>query len=100
MTLYFLIFSSIAGAAQGAVVTGSVRSLMVGVEKKERAGVLSVIFATSYAGAAVPTLIAGRLSNYLDLFELTLCYGALALIVCVITLLFAHEPQYNEVSEV
>ncbi|MAI62057.1 MAG: hypothetical protein CBB87_06145 [Micavibrio sp. TMED27] len=98
--LGFLIFSSIAGAAQGAVVTGSVRSLMVGVEKKERAGVLSVIFATSYAGAAVPTLIAGRLSNYLDLFELTLCYGALALIVCVITLLFAHEPQYNEVSEV
>lgn len=96
----FLVVSAIAGAAQGAVVTGSVRSLMVGVKKEERAGVLSVIFATSYTGAAIPTFIAGRLSSCLDLFQLMLCYGVLAVIVCLITLIFAREPKYNMRSEV
>lgn len=91
----FLITSAIAGAAQGAVVTGSVRSLMADVVKEERAGVLSVIFATSYTGAAIPTLIAGRLSKSLDLFELTLCYGVLIVIVCILTLLFAREPKHE-----
>lgn len=95
----FLIASAIAGAAQGGVVTGSIRSLMTDVTKEERAGVLSVIFATSYTGAAVPTLIAGQLSQFLNLFQLTLCYGALALIGCIITLLFAREPQHNIYKE-
>ena len=72
---------------------------MTDVTKEERAGVLSVIFATSYTGAAVPTLIAGQLSQFLNLFQLTLCYGALALIGCIITLLFAREPQHNIYKE-
>jgi MFS family permease len=89
----FLITSVIAGASQGAVVTGSIRSLIINIDQTERAGILSTIFATSYTGAATTSLIAGQLSGYLSLFELILCYGGLAVIVCFITLAFAKEPN-------
>lgn len=89
----FLLMGALAGASQGAVLTGSIRSLLEGVSAKERAGVLSLIYATSYTGAAVPSFLAGQLSRYMNLFELALCYGALALIACIITLVFARNPQ-------
>lgn len=89
----FLLTSAIAGAAQGAVVTGSIRSLLADVSAKERAGVLSLIYATSYTGAAVPSFIAGQLSHFMGLFQIAICYGVLALTSCVIILLFAREPR-------
>ena len=89
----FLFASAIAGIAQGAIVTGSIRSLLQGVSPKDRAGVLSLIYATSYTGAAVPSFIAGQLSHFMDLFEIAVCYGVLALIACIIILLFARNPQ-------
>lgn len=94
----FLVLSTIAGMAQGAVLTGSVRSLLADVSTPERAGVLSLIFATSYTGAAIPSYIAGRLSGVLNLFELTVCYVALACAISVITLFFARNPQHVHVN--
>lgn len=88
----FLVMSGLAGMAQGAVLTGSIRSLLEGVSARDRAGVLSLIYATSYTGAAIPSFIAGQLSELLNLFQLALCYGGLASLACVITLLFAREP--------
>jgi MFS family permease len=55
----FLLASVLAGFAQGMVLTGSIRTMVDKVGLKDRASVLSVIYATSYTGAAVPTLIAG-----------------------------------------
>jgi len=89
----FLLMSAVAGAAQGAALTGSIRSLLQGVSPAGRAGVLSLIYATSYAGAAVPSFSAGQLSKFLDLFQLVSCYGVLALIACGVTLAFARDPS-------
>ena len=89
----FLLTTALAGAAQGAAVTGSIRSLLVDVTPRERADVLSLIYATSYTGAAVPSLIAGQLSHFMDLFHIAICYGFLALLACIIILLFARNPR-------
>jgi len=75
----FLIASALAGAGQGATLSGSIQTLVTGTAVHERASVLSVIYATSYTGAAVPTLIAGRLSSHFSLLEVACGYGVLAL---------------------
>ncbi len=88
----FLASSVAAGTAQGAVLTGSIRSLLRNVSPQERAGVLSLIYATSYTGAAVPSLIAGELSHVTDLFHIALFYAGLAVCACVIIVAFARNP--------
>ncbi len=92
----FLIASAVAGASQGAALTGSIRSLLVDITPQDRAGVLSLIYATSYTGAAVTSFIAGELSHFMNLFEIAISYGFLAVVGCVIVLLFARNPKYTE----
>lgn len=89
----FLLMSAAAGISQGAVVTGSIRSLLADVSARDRAGVLSLIYATSYAGAAIPSFIAGQLSQFMDLFQIAVCYGVLAAVSCIVILLFARDPR-------
>ena len=89
----FLLMSGFTGVAQGVVVTGSIRSLLADATAGQRAGVLSLIYATSYAGAAIPSFIAGQLSHFMDLFEIAVCYGVLAALACVVILLFARDPR-------
>lgn len=89
----FLASSVLAGTSQGAVLTGSIRSLLKDVTPQERAGVLSLIYATSYTGAAVPNLIAGEMSHFTDLFHIAVFYSAIAVFACIIILLFARNSQ-------
>ena len=88
----------LAGIAQGAVLTGSVGSLIKGIQEKERAGVLAVIFATSYIGAAIPTLIAGQLATIFSLLELLTFYLGQAVIVTVITFKFAGRSRTSDLA--
>nr|WP_320049173.1 MFS transporter [uncultured Desulfuromonas sp.] len=92
----FLIASALAGIAQGATLTGSIRPLLADIAPSERAGVLSLIYATSYTGAAIPSLIAGQLSHFMNLFQIAVCYGLLAVVACAITLLFARDVHHEE----
>ena len=98
MLTAFLAASAVAGTAQGAVLTGSIRSLLSDISPQERAGVLSLIYATAYTGAAVPSFIAGELSHVMNLFQIAVCYGFLALIACVIMLMFARDPRQEETA--
>ncbi|MDY4376825.1 MFS transporter [Pectobacterium brasiliense] len=82
----FLLASILAGIAQGVVLTGSIRTMVDKVDLADRASVLSVIYATSYTGAAVPTLIAGYFSSVLGLFWVATGYGALALMGALLIL--------------
>jgi hypothetical protein len=90
--------SAVAGAAQGVALTGSIRSLLDGISSQDRAGVLSLIYATSYTGAAVTSFLAGQMSKFMDLFQLVSCYGGLAVIASIITLVFARNPRRVPVS--
>ncbi len=100
----FLIASVCAGTAQGAVLSSSIHSVISRVTLEERANVLGLIYATSYTGAAVPTLIAGRLSESFSLVQVIAGYAVMALIGSVVILLFAssrrrHANQTIQPSE-
>ncbi|TGN40844.1 MFS transporter [Klebsiella oxytoca] len=94
----FLLFSILAGIAQGMVLTGSIRTMVDKVHPKDRASVLSVIYATSYTGAAVPTLIAGYFSSELGLFSVATGYGALALTGALLILILKPKKYPPQVS--
>lgn len=88
--LFFLSASAVAGAAQGVALNGSIQSLLADTVPDERAGILSVIYATSYSGAAIPTLVAGQASSYFSLLQIACGYGVLALGGCL-TVLWASR---------
>ncbi len=90
----FIFSSSIAGITQGAVLTASIKSLLVNINMKQRAGVLSLIYATSYTGAAVTSFFAGQLSHYMNLFYVSIFYVILAFIVCLSTLIFTKNTKH------
>jgi MFS family permease len=89
----FLVASVIAGIAQGLALSGSIQSLVAGISLEERASVLSVIYATSYSGAAVPTLVAGRMSGSFSLLQVASAYGALAGLGCIVVFLAARTRR-------
>lgn len=78
----FLGASVLAGIAQGAILSGSIQSMVSTLTMGERANVFSVIYVTSYSGAAIPTLIAGQLSETFNLLQVACGYGVLALTGC------------------
>jgi MFS family permease len=88
----FLVASAVAGAAQGATMTGSMRALLAETVPADRAGLLSAIYLISYSGAAIPSLIAGQLSHTLSLFTIAVGYGVLAALACIVTLVAARSP--------
>lgn len=85
--LPYLIMSVLAGIAQGGVLSGSIQSMVQGLAKEQRANVLSVIYVTSYIGAAVPTLIAGHYSESFSLFQVACGYGALAILGSIVVII-------------
>ncbi len=90
----FILFSALAGASQGTALTGSIRSLLADIELSDRAGVLSLIYAVSYTGAAVPSFMAGQLSHYMNLYHVSIFYGILAALASIITLAYARNPVH------
>ncbi|WP_407546954.1 MFS transporter [Vibrio parahaemolyticus] len=82
----FLAASICAGIAQGLVLTGSIGTMVSGLQPDERANVFSVIYATSYIGAAIPTFISGQLSEQFTLLQIACGYGALALFGSIVIL--------------
>jgi MFS family permease len=87
-----LVASAVAGLAQGATMTGSMRALLAHAGPADRAGLLAAVYLISYGGAAVPGLIAGQLSHTLSLFAIAIGYGILAAIACAVTLTAAGNP--------
>jgi len=96
LLLPLLAAAAIAGMAQGAALSGSIRSLVDGIALEERASTLSVIYATSYTGAAVPTLVAGQLSGRFSLVEVATGYLFLAIFGCVVVLLSSLRSQRSD----
>jgi len=89
-TAPFLVASLVAGVAQGAAQTGGMRALLARTGPGDRAGVLSTVFLVSYSCAAVPSLVAGRLTESLSLVQISTGYGVLVLVGVVVVLLVAR----------
>jgi MFS family permease len=89
----FLAAGFVAGVAQGLAFAGSLRGLLSTATPAERAGLLSVVYAISYTGAALPSLVAGQLARTFSLFQITSGYGVLAVLACALALLAARHPD-------
>ncbi|RZL75345.1 MAG: hypothetical protein EOP32_31695 [Rhodococcus sp. (in: high G+C Gram-positive bacteria)] len=81
-----IVCGNIAGTAQEASSTGSRRALLARTGPAVRAGLMSTVHLFSYSGAAIPSLIAGRLSIALELDPIALGYAGLAILAAMIVL--------------
>lgn len=93
----FLIASVITGVAQGGLLSSSIHSVISKVSPTERANVLGLIYATSYTGAALPTLVAGRFSESYSLVQVLCAYVVMALIGCAVILSAVRNPTATKV---
>jgi len=75
------------GLGAGLAMNGSMASLLGPTSLHERAGLLSLVYAVSYTGSAVPALVAGQLVRGLSLFAVTCGYAVLAVLACIAVLL-------------
>ncbi len=85
-----LLLNLCAGIAEGMMFAGSMTILLSQTSKEDRAGVLSVIYILSYAGAAIPNELFGILSCHLSLSALWLCYAGLGVVAYSIFTLYRH----------
>ena len=89
----FLVAGVLGGIGGGAANSGSARALLAEATSGERAGVLTVVYAISYAGAAVPSLIAGQLARTLSLLALTIGFACLAALGWLFVIILARNPK-------
>ena len=89
----FLLASLAAGVAQGAAQTAGMRALLARTGPGDRAGVLSTVFLASYGCAAVPSLVAGRLTESLTLVQISTGYAALVVLGVAVVLLVARPER-------
>jgi MFS family permease len=89
----FIIATVVAGAAQGIAISAATRGLLFGSTLTDRAPIFSAIYILSYSGAAFPSLIAGQLSSVFSLPQITLGYGALALVATLFAVIAARNPH-------
>lgn len=91
-TVPFLLVSLLAGLVQGAAQTGGMRSLLAVTSPADRAGLLSTVFLLNYASAAVPGLVAGRLTHAFTMLQIAGGYGVLVLVGVITVLVLARPP--------
>ncbi len=93
----FLLASACAGASWGLAFTGSMKGIMSQITQEDRAGVLSTIYLISYSGAAIPNLVVGRVSGNFNLFQISIGYGILVAVACIITLITAISYKQKNI---
>ena len=91
--------SLVVGVAQGLASTGAIRALLENTAVHERAGLLASLYFISYSGAAIPGMIAGRLTSSFSLFEIALGYAALGIVAALMPMTTIKSPA-NKNSQV
>lgn len=94
----FLLATACAGASCGLAFTGSMQAIMHQTTQKDRAGVLSTIYLISYSGAAIPNLVVGRVSGLYNLFQISIGYGIVVVIACIITFITAVSNKQENLQ--
>ncbi|WP_432545784.1 MFS transporter [Kineococcus sp. SYSU DK004] len=89
----FLVVSLLTGVAQGAAQTGGMRTLLARTAPADRAGLLSTVFLLNYSSAAVPSLVAGRLTDVATVVQIASGYGVLVLAGVAVALVAARPAR-------
>jgi MFS family permease len=87
----FVTATALAGAAQGVAISATTRALLHDRMASERAPTFTVIYLISYLSATAPSLLAGQLSQFFSLLQITYGYAGLALIAAVFTVIAAQN---------
>ena len=88
----YVIFSIVAAVSQGIAFTGGVTELLGRATKEQRSGTFSLIYLTSYGGAAIPNLVVGLLPGDHGLFDILTGYVALVVAMYIVMLLLSAKP--------
>lgn len=88
----FVVFSIVAGVAQGIGFTASVTELLSRAGQRLRAGTFSTIYLTSYGGAAIPNFVVGLLPGTHETTEILLGYVVLVFVMLVISFALSAKP--------
>ena len=89
----FIAATIVAGASQGIAISAATRGLLHGSTLADRAPIFSVIYLICYSAATFPSLISGQLSTTFSSPQITLGYGALALIATLFSVIAARNPH-------
>ena len=89
----FLAASVTAGAGQGIAVSASIRGLLHASTVTDRSPLFAAIYVLSYSGAAIPSLVSGRMSDTFTLIQIAAGYGILGLLAVTTTILAARNPR-------
>lgn len=89
----FIAAAVVASIGQGTAMSASLRAILHGMQPVQRAPTMAAIYLISYAGAMVPSLIAGQLSHVLPVPQIALGYGALALLGATVVWALAQNPN-------
>lgn len=88
----FIVAGVVGSIGQGMSTSANMRILLPQASPAQRAGLLAVIYAISYTGSSVPSLIAGQLSRSVSLLQITIGYGIMVLIAFLVVIVGARNP--------
>lgn len=88
-----------ASIMQGIAYTSAMNALLRQGLKSENSEMLSLIYIISYAGAGIPSLIAGQVSKFISFYWVTVGYVIFTVIVTVIVLYDLRKQQRDSSGE-
>ncbi len=97
----FIAFSVLAGVSQGIAFTSSVTDIISRASKPQRASTFSLIYLTSYGGAAIPNLVVGMIPGEYGVLTIMSWYVALVVVMFAALMLLSARPYpRSEAAEV
>ena len=90
----------VAGIGFGNAYSGNLRTLLPLAGEHERAGLLAAYFVESYVSFAVPAVIAGLVAPTLGLVTTSYYYGAVLIVLILISLLASLERRPARMMEI
>lgn len=89
----FLIASVLAGVSQTIAFAGGLQGLLSHTDAGARAGTVAAVYLISYTGAAIPSLIVGRLGGAFTPAQIAVGYAALAVLAWIVTVIAARNAS-------
>jgi MFS family permease len=90
----------VAGVGFGNAYSGNLRTLLPLAGEQERAGLLAAYFVESYVSFAIPAVIAGLAAPVLGLVTTSYYYGAVLIVLILISLVASLERKPSRTMEI
>ncbi len=95
-TGWLLVGACITGLGFGMAFLGALRRVLPLAKPHERAGLTAVFYIESYLANSVPAIIAGYLTQHLELIDTAYIYGVVILTLATLTIVLAFIPRLTK----